>query len=140
MTTLTHVTHFSFIACVLTDTDEVIPGLDASAFVLTRVWCTPVKSNVFGFCLLRNCKCTLKPTVPVSDATGAQQQLSVTSPLSLQNNVDIELFVVYEDVLHAAVEVVQLGLTFPYCVISLRTTWTRESKRVSGTAHIRNIR
>lgn len=34
---LTVVTHFAFIPSVLTQTDEVIPGLDASAFVFTRV-------------------------------------------------------------------------------------------------------
>ncbi len=42
---LTHVTHFSFIACVLTKTDEVIPRLDASAFMFTRIWRTSVNKR-----------------------------------------------------------------------------------------------
>lgn len=71
----------------------------------------------------------IKPTwfdLPVSDATRAQQQLSIASPLSLQNNVNVKLFVVYEDLLHATMEAVQLGLTLPYCVIGFWTTWVQE--------------
>lgn len=37
---LTHMAHLPFVACVLTQTYEVIPGLDASALVFTGVWST----------------------------------------------------------------------------------------------------
>lgn len=39
---LTHVAHFSFVACILTQADEVIPGLDASTFMLTWIWSASV--------------------------------------------------------------------------------------------------
>lgn len=42
---LTHVTHFSFIAGVLAETDKIVPGLDASAFMFTRVWSTSAKTE-----------------------------------------------------------------------------------------------
>lgn len=65
--------------------------------------------------------------LPVSYATSSQQQLSIAPPLPLQNNVDIKLFIVYKDMLHATMETVQLGLTLPYCVISFGTTWAQEN-------------
>lgn len=77
--------------------------------------------------------------LPVSDATCAQQQLSIAPPLSLQNNVNIKLFVVYEDMLHATMEAVQLGLTLPDCVIGFRTTWVQESKRMNWTVRVCNL-
>lgn len=61
--------------------------------------------------------------LPVSNAAGAQQQLSVAPPLSLQNNVNVKLFIVYENMLHATMEAVQLGLTLPYCVVGFRASW-----------------
>lgn len=39
---LTVVTDFSFVSCIFTHTQEVIPRLDASTLMLTRVWRTPV--------------------------------------------------------------------------------------------------
>jgi len=60
--------------------------------------------------------------LPVGDAAGADQQLCVAPPLSLQDEVDVQLFVVDVDLLHAAVEVVQLRLTLPDGVVGLRTT------------------
>ena len=59
---------------------------------------------------------------PVCDATGAQKQLSVASPFPLQDDVDVQLLIVDVDLLHAAVEVVQLGLALPHRVVGLRTT------------------
>lgn len=59
---------------------------------------------------------------PVCNAARAQQQLSVAPPLALKYDIDVQLFVVDEDVLHAAMEAVQLGFTLPYCVIGLWTT------------------
>ena len=64
----------------------------------------------------------LSEPVPVGDATGAQQQLGVSPPLALEDEVDVQLLVVDVDLLHAAVEVVQLRLAFPYGVVCLRTT------------------
>lgn len=126
---LTHVTHFSFVARVLTQTDKVIPGLDASAFMFAWIRSASVNTRyVLGveyrisLCMNLLSQGGVYPGLPVSDATRAQQQLCIAPPLSLQNNVDIELLGVYEDMLHAAVEVVQLGLTLPYCVVGFGTT------------------
>lgn len=59
---------------------------------------------------------------PVCNAACAQQQLSIAAPLSLEYDVNVQLFVVNEDVLHASMEAVQLSFTLPYCVIGLGTT------------------
>lgn len=59
---------------------------------------------------------------PVCNAACAQQQLSIAPPLSLKYDIDVQLFVVDEDMLHASMEAVQLGFTLPYCVIGLWTT------------------
>lgn len=57
---------------------------------------------------------------PVRDATRAQQQLSVAPPLSLEDDVDIKLLIVDKYMLHAAVEMVELGLALPYRVVCFR--------------------
>lgn len=44
--------------------------------------------------------------LPVCDATCTQQQLSIAPPLSLKDNVNVELFVVDENMLHASMEAV----------------------------------
>lgn len=116
-------TDFSFISCVLTQADEVVPGLDASALMFTRIWGASVDITVtqtlffFYFCSSVKLNC-----LPISDSTSTQQKLSVSSPLPLQNNVDIKLLIVNEDVLHAAMEAIQLCLTLPYCVVRFWTT------------------
>lgn len=60
--------------------------------------------------------------IPVCNAACTQQQLSVAPPLSLKNDVDVELFVIDENVLHTPMKAVQLGFTLPYCVIGLWAT------------------
>lgn len=117
--------HFSFITCVLTQTNKVVPGLDAPAFVLAWIWAAPVD---VGRLVKNELKLTRAPfeessiAPPVCNATCAQQQLSIAPPLSLKYDVNVQLLVVDEDVLHASMEAVQLGFTLPYCVIGLWTT------------------
>lgn len=44
--------------------------------------------------------------LPVCNATCTQQQLSIAPPLSLKNNVNVQLFVVDENMLHTSMEAV----------------------------------
>lgn len=45
-------THFSFIACVLTNTNKVIIRLDASPFMFAWVWITSVKKRYISIILI----------------------------------------------------------------------------------------
>lgn len=91
-------TDFPLVACVVAHTQEVIPGLNTPAFMFTWVW-----------------------TAPISDPAGAQQDFCISAPFPLQHDIYIHRLIVYEDLLHAAVEARQLGHTASR-VIGFRTT------------------